>query len=477
MTAISAVSKLSWRAIREDYSLERYEEELENIRSRKRNYTSWQVAVGAGFACGGFCIQFGCDWPAFLYASIAAILGFRLRAVLNELGSNHYMNIAVAAFVSTLLAWASAFISTLDLPAPLHTLFHSDTPWHPLMACALFIVPGVPLINFVSDMLDSYVQIGITRAVNTLLIVVAMAFGIALAVHVCGIDNFVKDLSMTPHHTYLEFAVAAAISAVGFSMIFNIPRRLLWVVAVGGIIAVCTRNFVNLGPSNHNIGLDWGPVIGSLVGSALISIIVTRAVHWFHTPHHCLSIPSVIPMIPGVLVYRALFAFIDMSGVVGEVTIAMNNAIQASLIILCIAVGVAIPNIFAAPLDRSETSETIETTDRGAQAARQIRRSDLYRLTLSRIPVDRRASAPISSAERARLRPGPALAPIRIRSPARIFGNASARSLRFGEATTKNKLRLHGRVFILVKNGGGPKILWQPFRTYRPNLNGNKNRT
>ena len=274
------------------------------------------------------------------------------------------MNIAVAAFVSTLLAWASAFISTLDLPAPLHTLFHSDTPWHPLMACALFIVPGVPLINFVSDMLDSYVQIGITRAVNTLLIVVAMAFGIALAVHVCGIDNFVKDLSMTPHHTYLEFAVAAAISAVGFSMIFNVPRRLLWVVAVGGIIAVCTRNFVNLGPSNHNIGLDWGPVIGSLVGSALISIIVTRAVHWFHTPHHCLSIPSVIPMIPGVLVYRALFAFIDMSGVVGEVTIAMNNAIQASLIILCIAVGVAIPNIFArrwiAPKRQKQLKRLIE---------------------------------------------------------------------------------------------------------------------
>lgn len=196
-------------------------------------------------------------------------------------------------------------------------------------------------------MLDNYVQVGITRAVNTLLIVVAMSFGIALAIYVCGIDNFVKDLSMTPHHTYFEFAVAAAISAVGFSMIFNIPRRLLWVVAVGGVIAVCSRNFVNLGPSNHNIGLDMGPVIGSLVGSALISIIVTRAVHWFHTPHHCLSIPSVIPMIPGVLMYRALFAFIDMRGVVGEVTVAMNNAIQASLMILCIAIGVAIPNIFA----------------------------------------------------------------------------------------------------------------------------------
>lgn len=197
------------------------------------------------------------------------------------------------------------------IPSALIPFTHSDTPWHPLMACALFIVPGVPLINFVSDMLDSHISIGITRAVNTLMIVAAMSFGIVIAIKVCGIDNFVKDLSMTPHNSYLAYAVAAAISAMGFSMIFNIPRRLLWVVAIGGIIAVCTRNFVNLGPSNGNVGLDWGLILGSLIGSSLISIICIKAVHIFHTPHHCLSIPSVIPMVPGVLMYRALFALIE----------------------------------------------------------------------------------------------------------------------------------------------------------------------
>lgn len=41
-----------------------------------------------------------------------------------------------------------------------------------------------------------------------------------------------------------------------------------------------------------------------------------------------------------------LFALIDMQGVVGEVTVAMNNLIKASLVILVIAIGVAIPNIF-----------------------------------------------------------------------------------------------------------------------------------
>ena len=264
---------------------------------------------------------------------------------LNAKDSNPYVNIALAAFVSTIIAWAFGLANT-SAAFPLPAFLHTSTPWHPLLACALFIVPGVPLINFVSDMLTGFHQVGLTRAINTLLMVLSMAFGIALAIEVGGIDNFVRDLTMTPHHTYLEFSIAAAISAMGFSMIFNIPRRLLWAVAIGGIIAVCTRNFVNLGPSNGNIGLDRGLIIGSFVGSALISIICTKAMHWLHTPHHCLSIPSVIPMIPGVLMYRALFAIIDMHGVVGEVTVAMNNGIRASLIILFIAIGVAIPNIF-----------------------------------------------------------------------------------------------------------------------------------
>lgn len=295
------------------------------------------MAIGTGLACGGFCIQFGCDWIAFAYAALAAMLGFRLRAVCNERGMNHYMSIALAAFTSTLVAWATTL-----LPA------WTDTPLHPLLACALFIVPGVPLINFVDDMLDNYIQVGLTRAVNTALMIAAMSFGIAIFLKVSGMDvSEFTQISMTPHNNYWSYAIAAALSAMGFSMIFNLPRRLLWVVALGGIIAVCTRNFVNLGPSNNNVGLDLGLSIGSLIGSTVVSLIAVKAVHWFHTPNHCLTIPSVIPMIPGVLMYRALVSVIEMDGVVGEVTSAMQFGIGSALAILCISLGVAIPNIFA----------------------------------------------------------------------------------------------------------------------------------
>ena len=346
MTAISAISKLSWRAIEQDYSLDEYEKELERISHTPRNYVPYLVAVGAGFACGGFCKLFGCDWMAFLLASISAFVGFRVRARFIEFGVNVYMSIAIAAFVSTCLAYASSFTGW------------SSTPYHPLLACALFIVPGVPLINFVDDMIDNYLLVGITRAANTVMMVGAMAFGIVLAIRLCvmedvTIDKKFSELSMIPHDPYYVYAIPAAIAAMGFSMIFNIQRRLLWVVAIGGIIAVCTRNFVNF-------ELGFGPVIGSFMGSFVVSLIAVKAVHWFHVPNHVLTIPSVIPMIPGVLMYRSLLGFIDMHGVVGEVTVAFFNGINSALIILCIALGVAVPNIFARryiPKDRQKCLE------------------------------------------------------------------------------------------------------------------------
>ncbi len=346
-TVISKVSKMLWTAIREDWSLDRYEAELNALDHVHKQYSPWMIAIAAGFACGGFCVQFGCDWPAFFYASIPAILGFRLKMYLAKLHWNGYVGIAVSAFFATLLGWLTTFISlNPEVAAALPSYMHSDTPYHPLMACTLFIVPGVPLINFVSDMVSNYIQVGITRAVITLMMIIAMSFGIVFAIQVCGIDNFVKDLSMTPHNNFVNYAIAAAISAMGFATIYNTPKRIMPVLAIMGIIAVCTRNFVNLGPSNGNLGLDQGIIIGSFVGSCVASLIATQSQHWHHIPHQIIAIPSVIPMIPGVMMYRALFGLIQMDGVVGELTFAFNWAIKASLVILFIALGVAIPNIF-----------------------------------------------------------------------------------------------------------------------------------
>jgi hypothetical protein len=80
-------------------------------------------------------------------------------------------------------------------------------------------------------------------------------------------------------------------------------------------IAVLARNLLSNDDCRLALLNESEPVwpemplaIGSLAGSTLISLVCVKAVHWFHVPHHDISIPSVIPMVPGVLMYRALVA-------------------------------------------------------------------------------------------------------------------------------------------------------------------------
>lgn len=328
MTKISAISKLSWRAIEKDYTLDAYEEELNKIMIEKKQYTSTFIAIGAGLACGGFCKLFGGDWLAFFYTACCASLGFKLRLYCNKLAINPYASIAIASFVATLLAYLTHFIPG------------STTPWHPLLACALFIVPGIPLINSVDDMLDNYIVSGMTRAINTILMVGSMSFGIVLAIKLCQVEDFTM-INTRPDSSYLVYAISAAIASIGFSTIFNVPRRLLWVVAIGGMISVCTRNFITY-------DLDMGLPIGSFAGAMLVSLIAIKGVHYIHTPMHVITLPSVIPMIPGVFMYRLMFGIINVNVMdISSFIQVFESGIIANLTILAIAIGVAIPHIFA----------------------------------------------------------------------------------------------------------------------------------
>ena len=52
-------------------------------------------------------------------------------------------------------------------------------------------------------------------------------------------------------------------------------------------------------------------------------------------------------MIPGVLLYRVLFALLNIQDITAPTLLAMmRNGVEAVTIIIGIAIGVAIPNIF-----------------------------------------------------------------------------------------------------------------------------------
>ena len=330
MKVLADVSQLSWKAIREDESIKSFERKLSDPTLTQPDYPAWGVTLGAALGSGGFAVLFGGDWPSFIPAAISGFVGFTVRHFMLTNRFNFYMVTALTAFIATLTAW----LMFLLLPEGF-----TKCPYHPFLCSALFLVPGVALINFLDDMLDNYLLVGLARLGNAALQIASMTFGIVLAVSVCGVTNFLGNLSMQPIISYWEAAIVTGISAMGFGMIFNVPRRSLPIVALLGVLGMCLRNFIAF-------DLYQGLILGSLAGATLISLLAVRFVHATRSPNHVLTIPGVIPMVPGILMYRGIFGFVHLGTDATEFMSAFGNLLNAGLIVLCLSIGVATPNIF-----------------------------------------------------------------------------------------------------------------------------------
>ena len=65
----------------------------------------------------------------------------------------------------------------------------STTPETALGTSVLFLIPGVPLINSIFDLLEGHVLVGISRAVNALILIVCIALGLSATLLILGLDT------------------------------------------------------------------------------------------------------------------------------------------------------------------------------------------------------------------------------------------------------------------------------------------------
>lgn len=328
MWAILETSDLSLQALSHNYSYEVYQNELAFIRKKStgRMYPEWLVMLGIGLASGAFCTQFGGTAFDALYTVLAAIVGAIVRYYALKIEMNTHLCVAASAFASTLAAYVSEF-----LPG-------AGASWLPMMACALTLIPGVPLINAVDDFLNNYLTSGLTRMTNTVLVMLAMTFGITAAVALSHVPDF-TERGIAPEALYVSQALAAAIAAIGFSVMFNVPKRYFTMAIIGAIITVDCRNILM-------VHFDAGMATASFIGASFCSVVFFCSSRWLHAPLYVISIPAVIPLIPGVLLYRFLFAVIGIHELNGEEFLrGMQNGVEAGLVLLGIAIGATLPEV------------------------------------------------------------------------------------------------------------------------------------
>jgi len=164
-TTISCISKASWKALENSWSIEQIEEEFKDIKLRKK-YSRIQVLFAVSLAGAGFCNIFGGDYINMAVALISTFAGLFVLQEAHKKKYNMYFRVLLASFTASSVA-------SLGIVYEI-----GESPDIALATSILFLVPGVPLINSFTDLLDNNLLNGQVRFTSGLMIVLAMAMGL-----------------------------------------------------------------------------------------------------------------------------------------------------------------------------------------------------------------------------------------------------------------------------------------------------------
>lgn len=165
---LSGISKLSWDAVEKELSIEQIREEFNKILALP-HYPRLIILIFVSLAGSAFCFSFGGKLPEMIITFGATFCGLFARQEALKKKFNPYICVFFGSFIASL--FAGAFIK-----AGLNINFE-----HAFATSVLFLIPGVPLINSFTDLIDGNILNGIVRGVNALIFSMAIAFGLLIA--------------------------------------------------------------------------------------------------------------------------------------------------------------------------------------------------------------------------------------------------------------------------------------------------------
>ncbi len=137
-------------------------------------------------------------------------------------------------------------------------------------------------------------------------------------------------------------AIWSALAAIGFAMLFNVPRRTLLACALTGAVGHATRALL------IHFGMNIVPA--TLLGSSMIGFVGEYCGRRWHAPPILFTVSGAIPMVPGSFAYKAMLGAIRIStadastGMPILVDAGINFA-TTGLILAALALGIAMPQL------------------------------------------------------------------------------------------------------------------------------------
>ena len=300
---------------------------LDEIEKIHTLYSPVKLGLAAALACCGFTFLLGGGPIEMLFAFIAAGVGNIVRTKLIKHHFTLFLNIAASISIACLV-----YSICFNVAESVFGIAHIHEAGY--ICSMLFIIPGFPFITSGIDLAKLDLRSGLERLTYSIIIIlVATMFAWIMALLLKLQPQDFTTIHMSKILLLVLRIITSFCGVFGFSIMFNSSIPMATTAACIGAVANTLR--LELIDFTH-MPYSVAAFIGALTAGLLASFIKSNNGY----PRISLTVPSIVIMVPGLYLYRAIYNFGIMS-----LTEAVSWFSLAIMIIMALPLGLIFARI------------------------------------------------------------------------------------------------------------------------------------
>lgn len=333
-TRLADLDRLVQRITSGGVSVHQAHEAMDELTEQPHPYPRWlATAAWAGFALG-IAMLMGGTWLTCLVAAVTSAAIDRVGRLLNRVGTPFFFQHVVGAGIATLVAVAAYRFTGQGLTT--------------LVATGIVVLlSGMTLVGAMQDALTGYMITALARLGDALFLTAGIVVGILAGLQVAAVAGIEIELRVDVTQTFVTpieplpitiAVIGAALAGVCLTIASYAPLRSM---ATSGLAAgLAAAVFIGLGAAG------FGHVVATGVAAIGVGFFATLLSIRRQAPALVTATAGITPLLPGLAVFRAVFAF----AVDGNFYHGLAQLMAAAAIALAIGAGVVMGELIGSPL-------------------------------------------------------------------------------------------------------------------------------
>jgi uncharacterized membrane protein YjjP (DUF1212 family) len=299
----------------------------------------WAATVGWGLMCAGVALQLGGGLVVVLVALLAAVCIDRLQLLMTRRRLPVFYQQIAGGIVATLLAAVGTRVA--------EPWVHLDASLV-VTANIVMLLAGIGFMGAIQDALSGFFVTGSARILEAVLATAGIIAGVSGGLSICSAVGLEITRLTLPRFDLVGVTSAAlggGIAAAAFAFASYAPWRILAPIGILSGFAVAMTAAV----AEAGFARAWA--VG--VSAFLIGLFGFTVGRRFRVPPLVVVVSAVVPLLPGLSIYRGLFLLGDQASAAGaDVAGGLLAMATAASVAIALASGVILGEYVAQPVGR-----------------------------------------------------------------------------------------------------------------------------